>query len=389
MRKSVEGDREQGKTMNVQLGEEGSYEIRRGKGGERMNEQSCGQDYARGGNRDPRIRAVRGVIAIEHAVGVIEEQLLPVRYGGRLRRIGRFLLRYEQKQQHFRWRWRRGPRDWQEVGVSVPREMRERVQAKAWAKIEAVEWWLEIRKAGIAALRLIEWCAKSCERWEEEVITLRWCGAEVKVTWAFPLNGGRLRKRGVVTEQGPPVQFQHEIEELMRGHKGDVGTGGPVTVEVERLVNGLAEIDQRLQILADELQRVVRVYYSPNRDTWRIRHLIGRGGEIYRDQEIPTRVRTLMTPAEETRSREVQTLLTERRRIRVALQIIATVAEVVQGSWPSGRWQIRGADGRGRVAAWVTTVSRFGILHRQYQRRQIVNGCDVGTDDRKESGNAY
>lgn len=343
--------------------------------------QSRDTSWMVGGTRDPRIRAVQGTEAIEVAVSYIEEELLPTRMGGRLLRIGRLALRYNRMREHFYWRRREGPHQWTEVGRRVPWEIKKRLRARSRAKIDGVEGWLSIRTAGVTALRLIDWCARTGGEWEEELVTLYWQGALPRgCRWTCMLHGGRLKRGGVMVEEGPPAEYQARVEQLVRGREAE---GGDVTVRVREMVGKLEEVDTRLHQLRGELRSGIRLYYDRFRDTFQIRQIIAKGWTIYQGKILHEGVRKYLPQADRVRVAEAERCLAERMRLKRALQVVAAIGEAME-RWPEGRWQIRGRKGKGMLASWITQSTERGLLTRRYDGRTMTGHVSKDNDDSVE-----
>lgn len=339
------------------------------------------EPYALGGSRDPRVRAIRGAAMIEETVETVESLILPLRQGGRLKRIGRLALRYERGQQHFRWRWKVGPRNWEDVGRRVPFHVRRRLRAGTRAKVDGVERWLDIREIGVKALRLIVWCTEQGGTWTENVVTLRWRSDLPRgVCWSFMLSGGRLQRGGVLTEQGPSGQFQYDIETLMRGRPRH--DEGEVTGLAKELVRKLHAVDARLHQLRKDLRGVIRIYYGDERDTFQMRQVTGKGWSIYHGQQVGKEVMGWLTLAERPRVQEAVSILAERTQLKRALQVIATIGEAMR-KWPGGVWQMRGERGKGEPAKWVAQITKRGVLVRRYTAEQ-TGMTEVDEEDHEE-----
>lgn len=333
------------------------------------------RDYTPGGAKDPRIRAVQGVAKIEEVLAVIEEGLLPTKHGGRLKRIGRLVLRWERGQQHFRWRRRMGAREWEDIGRRVPNEIKWKLRPGTRAKVEGVERWLDIREVGILALRLVDLCVVDGIGWKEKTVQVRWKRSDFPrgVTWSFFLSGGWLRKGGALAEGGPPVQYQSDVTQLMDG-RGGMGGGGPVTVGTERMVGKIGQMTARLHQLKSELHGAVRIYYDYTRDTFQIRQVMGKGWSTYHGKTVDATLMRLLSDAERARVAEAVDVLDERGRTKRALQIIATIAEVMT-RWPGGVWQMKGRSGAKLPASWVTEITEHGVLKKRYGvTKQIAVG---------------
>lgn len=331
-----------------------------------------------GGRRDPRVRAIRGTERIEVAVGYIEEELLPTRLGGRLLRIGRLALRYDRNRNQFRWRRREGPHQWTEVGRRVPWDIKKRLRAGSRAKVDGVEQWLAIRTVGVTALRLIDWCARTGGEWTEELVTVYWQGALPRgCRWTCMLQGGRLKRGGVMVEEGPPAEYGGRVEQLLRGREAE---GGDVTVRVRQMVDRLEVVDKRLHQLRAELRSGVRLYYDRFRDTFQMRQVIDKGWTVYQGKILHEGVRKYLPQADRVRVTEAERCLAERMRLKRALQVIAAVGEAM-GKWPEGRWQVRGKTTKDVPASWVTQSTERGLLTRQYRDSQSIDGQGSDGDD--------
>lgn len=332
--------------------------------------------YARGGSRDIRGRAVAAVAQIETTVAGIEEWLVDVTLGIEFRRIGRLKLRYVRREGRFGWRRRRGPRDWEEVGARVPQEIKKGLRVETRAKVDTIDRWLDARSAGLAALRMIEWCAVSGAGWTEGTVTLRWKGSVPRrVTWLCLLGGGDLRRGGVLAEDGPPTEYGDDVKRFSHGQRHG-GKGGVVTAAVEGVVARLEEIDEHLRRIKEAMRGVYRLYYNRRIDAWQMRHLTGGLFTRYIGQAIPEQELEHMNVGERQLGREMGKYLAERGRIKRALRVIGTLAETA-GRWPGGVWQVRGERGGGRGAGWVAMVAETGVLLRAYDdggQKIVLNG---------------
>jgi len=338
------------------------------------------REYTAGGARDPRIRAVQGVAKVESVLAVIEEGLLPTKHGGRLKRIGRLVLKYERREQRFRWRRRLGPGQWEDIGRWVPIDIKRRLRAGTRAKVEGVERWLEIREMGVVVLRLIDLCVVEGSGWKEKTVQVRWKKSDFPrmVTWSFMLNGGSLRMGGAMVEGGPPVKYQSDVTRLMDG-RGSHVEGGPVTVGTERLVGKIGQADARLKQLKVELRGAVRIYYDYTRDTFQIRQVMGKGWSKYHGKTVDTTLMRLLTEAERARVAEAVDVLAERGRMKRALQVIAAVADVMN-RWPGGVWQIKGTEGGGLPAKWAAEITEHGVLKKRYGIEEKAASGDGESD---------
>jgi hypothetical protein len=327
-----------------------------------------------------RGRAVAAVAQIETTVAGIEEWLLDVTRGMEFRRIGRLKLRYARTEGRFRWRKRLGPRDWEDLGARVPQETKKGLRVETRVKVDTIDRWLDVRSAGLAALRIIEWCAVSGAGWTDGTVTLRWKGpVPGRVTWCCLLGSGGVRKGGVLAEDGPPTQYGDDVMRFSHG-QGHGSKGGPVTAAVEGIVARLEQIDEQVRRIKDAMRGVYRLYYNRRIDTWQIRQLTGGLFSRYVGQAIPGQELERMNVGERQLGREIGGYLAERARVKRALRVVSTLAEAA-GRWPGGVWQVRGERGGGRGARWVAIASENGVLLREYDgdgENIVLNGRTDG-----------
>jgi hypothetical protein len=324
--------------------------------------------YAKGGTRDVRIRAVVGTQRIEQGVRQIENFLGGIRFVGR-----RLALRYHGRDDRYEWRVRnvRGSKErWRTLGARVPTDNRLWLQTKD--KIEVIERRLDMRQDGRAVLRVVGWLATTGVQWPVDALVVDWEERTLRghVWWTIGADGRTRMAGNFVTPDGPVGHYGQE-EQLIRVVGAPTFTVGPYATQVGAVVARCEALERRLGELAGVLRESrpwVRLYYKPAIDVWEFRRLRFKAAAEHVTIETAEEEAKGMAAQPRSQVLEAVEILRERRYV---LQVLKAIAAITEGGavWPGGQWEVKG-KGKGAEGWWVKAAQRWIRWEGQGKREE-------------------
>lgn len=340
-------------------------------------------DYAQGGQRDVRVRAVEGIHRVEGVVLILEGMLK------RTRAVGRTLrLHYHRRDDRYVWRHRVRDHEgeqrrirsgeepkvlyrWQDIGRRVPDDICHALWGNTRARVLGIERQLDMRHEGRTVLTLVSWLLGNTLSADGDLIHLAWEGDGQRghVAWTFRLDGRLQKTTNWEAAQGPVSKYGRDAEEQVAA----VEPAAPRSHYTENVHNQLvlacADIDARLralEVLLRGQRSLIRFYYHKNLDRWQIRLVQWQSSTRYlANEELEAEMeKRQLTAQQRGQVEEARTLMQKRQRIRRCLRVIAEVAETAL-RWPGGTWRVRGCMVGGKTI-WAVAAAAGGTVGKVY-----------------------
>ncbi len=325
--------------------------------------------YPVGSEQDIRMRAVLGTHRLELGVNAIEEGLRAIRFVGRTLR-----LRYQRRDQRFFWRHRvRNEQGrtvaWEDIGARVPEEVRRTLWVETRGRIDGAEEWMAMRQDGRSVLMLTNWLVGHGLDSRAMVIAMTWEGERKvgRLHWTFRADGAIQRTKNWEVGKQLMTAYGRTTAAVLSAIDVTQPRGPYAAAVDESLVQRHAGLDKRLADLAAVLQEQqvgIRLYWRRDKDAWRFHEVLSAGWTRHipleqveeRAQRLPAQPRSHVI--------EARGVLSERRRVRQLLRIVAELTQAAS-VWPGGQWSVIGRSVAGKTI-WSRAATREGLVGRTY-----------------------